>query len=163
MANTLICPLCRSLLQLHGHIDFNAPELSHPVCPACGYPEDIPSGFPVPMKWDSVSILQYNKPIKTYAELVALQPGVADTTRKLATGDNAKSIYSGWDAGAGLSNSLEYFFKSVTSVAGQGVGGAVKGTIEGTVGGLSTGLTGNSFALPLAIFAVIFIILLMRK
>lgn len=165
MANTLICPLCRSLLQANGSVDFKAPALSHPVCPVCGYPEDIPSGFPVPYRWDSLTVLTYQKPIKTYEQLVKEKPTIAVTTMQLADSKNNQPIYPDKPIQYGLDQTANVFgdvtkqlTSGISNIVGQTVGGGIQGVVQGASQGFAQGA-----GLPLIIVGVLVLVLILGR
>ncbi len=155
--NNIICPFCRSTLKPIGNVDFNAPSISVINCPVCGYPNWIPSGYPIPYRYTALGIVNAVAPTKTWAEFKAEKPEIAANMEKTPT-EASQSIYKDFSVTGALETSANAVGKTLGDIAGgvgEGVGKAV--------GGLFTGLTKNTGGIVLIGIAVLILIYLLKQ
>lgn len=154
----IICSLCRSTLEPIGHIDFNAPKISTPICPVCQYPNWINSGYPIPHIWDSLRVIKRVEPKVVFRDVVnrLADKGIDFEKNVALKEEDKKSIYEDFNVAKALGTSAEYVSKSISSAVGQVAGGTVKGTLTGLASGFFNG--GGAI-----IFVLIIIYLLTRK
>jgi len=69
MKKNEICPNCRSVYEIVGSIDLNAPSIQVVNCPVCNQGKWIPSGL-VPYRWQ-VSKIITEQPVTTSPQIIS--------------------------------------------------------------------------------------------
>lgn len=159
----ITCPVCRSILTPVGKADINAPSISRPECPICGYPEYIPSvqnpGFVnIPYRWETLEVVKANpKPTVLYEDVKAFNPVFAKNTDPASVTkenqENRESIYKDFSVPEALGESV----KAVSKGIGQTVGNVIGGVAEGTTSGLFKGLGTTSLPILIILAVVAYI------
>lgn len=150
---SIICPVCRSVLEPQGHIDFSASALQRVPCPVCTYPvsmasvltPDNPLDLLTPNKWDGFKIITAYKPVVRWEQVEAQAP---------ALGTNASGAQPEPVLPQSAPEAIGYGLGKTASSIGQIAGQVAGQTASGFFTGLGTAGT-------LAVFGVLVIFLYM--
>lgn len=152
MANNIQCPVCQSILRPNGNVDFNAPALSVIICPVCGFPEWIPSGYPIPNKWTSLSVVNVGNANIKWSDFKAANP---------TTAANLEQTPQEALPGSGIYKDFS-ITKPIGELIGNISGGAGQVAVSG-ISGFFSGLLKSSGGIMLIVAGIIFLILFLKK